>query len=91
VYLVSKLQPTSPHGGQRMHIRPIVARVLAGAALTTTLAAAGLVIAMPAPAAAGPSQVYVVHAIPATPVDVWFNGELKIPNFQPKAVAGPLS
>lgn len=41
--------------------------------------------------AADTSQVYVVHGIPGTPVDVYVNGDLTIPDFQPEAVAGPLA
>ncbi len=41
--------------------------------------------------AAGTSQVYVVHGIPGTPVDVYVNGDRQLPDFQPDAVAGPLS
>ncbi len=40
--------------------------------------------------AADTSQVYVVHGIPNTPVDVYVNGALTLTDFQPEAVAGPL-
>ncbi len=41
--------------------------------------------------AADTSQVYVVHGIPGTPVDVYVDGKLQIPDFQPEQVAGPLA
>ncbi len=41
--------------------------------------------------AASSSQVYVVHGIPGTPVDVYVNGKETLPNFQPGKVAGPLN
>ncbi len=41
--------------------------------------------------AAETSQVYVVHGIPGTPVDVYVDGKLTIPDFQPEQVAGPLA
>ncbi|HEX6872718.1 MAG TPA: DUF4397 domain-containing protein [Micromonosporaceae bacterium] len=50
---------------------------------------ASLGLTTPANAAAT-SKVYVVHGIPATPVDVWVNGAKTLSNFQPKDVAGPL-
>jgi len=73
-----------------MQFASILRRSLTGAAVTVAVLATGLVAAAPAQAA-DPSQVYVVHGIPGTPVDVWVNGAVKIPNFQPKAVAGPLA
>ena len=72
-----------------MQFASILRRSLTGAAVTVAVLATGLVAASPAQAA-DTSQVYVVHGIPATPVDVWVNGAVKVPNFQPKAVAGPL-
>ena len=61
----------------------------AGVALAAGLAG-GVVLASPGYAAAEPSQVFVVHGIPGTPVDVYVNGEKTLDNFQPKDVAGPL-
>lgn len=34
---------------------------------------------------------YVVHGIPGVPVDVYVNGALAIPNFQPGTTAGPFN
>ena len=42
-------------------------------------------------AAADNASVSVVHGIPKTPVNVFVNGKLTLRNFQPGAVAGPLS
>jgi len=64
--------------------KTIAAGVVAGFAL-----AAGLV--MPAQAiSATTADLYVFHGIPDTPVDVWVNGEVKVPDFQPGTFAGPL-
>jgi hypothetical protein len=57
--------------------KTIAAGIVAGFAL-----AAGFV----APASAvsdTTADLYVFHGIPDTPVDVWVNGEVAIPNFQP--------
>ncbi|MEU8006028.1 DUF4397 domain-containing protein [Catellatospora sp. NPDC049111] len=50
----------------------------------TTLAAGS-------PAYAASSEVYVVHGIPATPVDVYVDGKITLQGFQPGQVAGPLT
>jgi hypothetical protein len=64
--------------------KTIAAGVVAGFAL-----AAGLV--MPAQAiSATTADLYVFHGIPDTPVDVWVNGEVTVPDFQPGTFAGPL-
>jgi hypothetical protein len=62
------------------------------AAVAGLLAAIALVVpALSGPAtAADTSQVYVVHGIPATPVDVYVNGSLTLTAFQPEDVQGPL-
>lgn len=67
----------------------VLRRALAGAAASVVVLGAGLALATPAQAAET-SKVYVVHGIPATPVDVYVNGTKTLDNFQPKAVAGPL-
>jgi hypothetical protein len=36
------------------------------------------------------ADLYVLHAVPATPVDVYVNGALTLDDFQPGALAGPL-
>ncbi|MEM8905997.1 MAG: DUF4397 domain-containing protein [Actinomycetota bacterium] len=36
------------------------------------------------------SEVYVLHGIPGVNVDVYVNGELTLPAFEPETVAGPL-
>lgn len=64
--------------------KTIAAGIVAGFAL-----AAGFV----APASAisdTTADLYVFHGIPDLPVDVWVNGEVKVPNFQPGTFAGPL-
>ncbi|WP_410626932.1 DUF4397 domain-containing protein [Amycolatopsis sp. cmx-8-4] len=54
--------------------------------------AATLPVALPGVAAAADeSMVSVVHGIPGQPVDVYVNGKKTLDNFQPAAVAGPLS
>lgn len=64
--------------------KTIAAGVVAGIAL-----AAGFI----APATASTADnatLYVFHGIPDTPVDVWVNGEVAVPDFQPGTFAGPL-
>ncbi|MGX6600822.1 DUF4397 domain-containing protein [Micromonosporaceae bacterium Da 78-11] len=71
---------------RRMNFRRPAA-VLAAALITF-----GGVSALTAtPALAASSQVYVVHGIPGTPVDVYVNGKKTLPDFQPGKVAGPLT
>ncbi len=36
------------------------------------------------------ADLYVLHAVPATPVDVYVNGALTLDDFQPSDLAGPL-
>ncbi len=38
----------------------------------------------------GKAELFVLHGIPATPVDVWVNGAKALPNFVPGDFAGPL-
>ncbi len=56
---------------------------------TTTLVA---LAAAPAGAqdASETSDVYVVHAIPGQPVDVYVNGDPALEDFQPEAIEGPI-
>lgn len=64
--------------------KTIAAGVIAGFAL-----AAGFI----APATASSAEnatLSVLHGIPATPVDVYVNGELTVDDFQPGQFAGPL-
>jgi hypothetical protein len=68
-----------------MRTRSLLHRALAAAGVAAI--GAGL---LATPAYAANSKVYVVHGIPATPVDVWVNGAKTLENFQPKDVAGPL-
>ena len=35
--------------------------------------------------------VYVVHGVPGLTVDVYVNGDLTLPGFEPETIAGPLS
>ncbi|MBB5868101.1 hypothetical protein F4553_001480 [Allocatelliglobosispora scoriae] len=69
--------------------RSIPRTVAYGAVALAVAAVAGLASVTPAYAAT--SQVYVVHGIPATPVDVYVNDKLTLEDFQPGTVAGPLS
>jgi Domain of unknown function (DUF4397) len=64
-------------------------RLLAGACLGT-LAVAGLAAAPASAADADSADLYVLHAVPDTPVDVYVNGALTLDDFAPGALAGPL-
>lgn len=62
------------------------------AAAVFGIAAGFAVLATGGPAgAADNASVTVVHGIPATPVNVFVNGDLTLRNFTPGTVAGPLS
>lgn len=63
-------------------------KIVAGAAIGV-LAAVG--IAMPAQAISPTTaDLYVLHAVPDLPVDVYVNGALTLDDFQPGDLAGPL-
>ncbi|ROQ02069.1 uncharacterized protein DUF4397 [Rathayibacter sp. PhB93] len=64
-------------------------RLLAGACLGT-LAVAGLAAAPASAADADSADLYVLHAVPDTPVDVYVNGALTLDDFTPGSLAGPL-
>ena len=64
--------------------KTIAAGIVAGFAL-----AAGF-IAPASAISASSADLYVFHGIPATPVDVWVNGEVAVPDFQPGTFAGPI-
>jgi hypothetical protein len=51
--------------------------------------AVAMLVAVPASAAEG-GKVTVIHGIPGLTVDVFVNGELTLPGFEPGDVAGPL-
>ena len=52
--------------------------------------AVGLVAAPAQAISTTTADLYVLHAVPATPVDVYVNGTLTLDDFQPGALAGPL-
>lgn len=54
------------------------------------VAAATALATAPAAAAADTATVYVVHGIPATPVDVYVDGARALDDFRPATSAGPL-
>ena len=63
-------------------------RILAGAAVGLLMVAGA---ALPAHArSATTADLSVLHAVPATPVDVYVNGTLTLDDFQPGTLAGPL-
>jgi hypothetical protein len=70
-----------------MNIR---AALMASATLLAVAAPAAVLGATPASAATDAS-VTVVHGIPNTPVDVYVDGKITLPNFQFKTVTAPLS
>ena len=71
-----------------MRMPTLRAACLAAGLLGVTAATAATV---PAQAAAGSATVTVVHGIPATPVDVYANGQKILTNFTFKTVTSPLS
>lgn len=64
--------------------KTIAAGIVAGFALAAGFAAPASAIS------ATTADLYVFHGIPDTPVDVWVNGEVAVPDFQPGTFAGPL-
>jgi hypothetical protein len=66
-------------------------RSLAGGFALVAVLALAIAGLSSGPASAADSQVYVVHGIPGTPVDVYAGGTLALPMFQPGDVAGPLT
>lgn len=65
-------------------------RRITAAAAVGSLAIAATLFGATAASAADTAEVYVVHGIPDTPVDVYVNGALTLDDFQPETVAGPL-
>ncbi|MBO0985608.1 DUF4397 domain-containing protein [Rathayibacter sp. SD072] len=55
-----------------------------------TLAVVGLAAAPANAADADSADLYVLHAVPDTPVDVYVNGALTLDDFTPGTLAGPL-
>jgi Domain of unknown function (DUF4397) len=66
-------------------------RLATAVALGVAAPAAVLIGAAGPASAAGNASVSVVHGIPGTPVNVFVNGTLTLPDFTPGTVAGPLS
>ena len=65
--------------------RTLIAGTAAGC-----IAALGLVAAPAGAISPTTADLYVLHAVPATPVDVYVNGALTLDDFQPGDLAGPL-
>jgi hypothetical protein len=70
-----------------MHIRTCIAAAVA----ITAGAFVPFLVNTAAQAASAPAEVTVVHGIPKTPVDVYVNGRLTLPDFTFDKVAGPLA
>jgi predicted cupin superfamily sugar epimerase len=60
-------------------------------AVALATSGAPLLLSTPAHAASAPAEVTVVHGIPNTPVDVYVDGKLALPDFTFGSVAGPLA
>jgi len=60
--------------------------------MATVLLAAGLVLlgALPAGAQQDTVTVWYMNGVPGTPVDVYWDDALKVPNFQPGGISDPL-
>lgn len=62
--------------------------------LGTIALGAAAAFAVPAAASADtadPAELFVLHGVPDTTVDVWVNGDLTLDDFEPGDVAGPSS
>ncbi len=66
-------------------------RACATVAVALAASAAPLLFSAPAQAGSAPAEVTVVHGIPNTPVDVYVDGKLTLPDFTFGQVAGPLA
>lgn len=65
--------------------KSVIAGLAAGALL-------GLVLGAPATAVEnGKAELFVLHGVPDTPVDVYVNGTKTLPNFMPGSLEGPLN
>jgi hypothetical protein len=73
-----------------MKLMTIRHALLASAMVAAVAAPTALLAATPA-SAASTATVTVVHGIPNTPVDVYVNGKITLPDFQFKTVTAPLS
>lgn len=73
-----------------MMLRTIRQALMASAMMVAVAAPVAVLAATPA-SAATTATVTVVHGIPNTPVDVYVNGKVTLPNFQFKTVTAPLS
>jgi hypothetical protein len=60
-------------------------------ALMVAVLALALAAAVPAFAAGGNGTVTVIHGVPGLVVDVYVNGALALPNFEPYTVTDPIS
>jgi hypothetical protein len=60
------------------------------AAVVSTVVGVGCVVAASPAAAQDTADVYVVHGVPDTPVDVYVDGKRAIDDFQPGTVEGPV-
>jgi hypothetical protein len=67
-----------------------VRKTLTAGSVAGTIAALALAATPAAAISPTTADLYVLHAVPATPVDVYVNGALTLDDFQPGALAGPL-
>jgi hypothetical protein len=67
-----------------------VRKTLIAGSVAGTIAALALSATPAAAISPTTADLYVLHAVPATPVDVYVNGTLTLDDFQPGALAGPL-
>ena len=66
-------------------------KAISAVAVALAASAAPLLVSGPVQAASAPAEVTVVHGIPNTPVDVYVDGKLTLPDFTFGKVAGPLA
>lgn len=71
-------------------MRSRTTKLLLAAAAGGALVAGPLFAAGPAFASSADATVTVVHGVPGVPVDVYVNGKLTLPKFQPDTVTQPL-
>ena len=72
-------------------MRRVIGAILGGVLAVGLLGSAAGAAPAPAAQANSTATLSAIHAIPNTPVDVYVNGTLTVPDFQPGTIAGPLS
>jgi hypothetical protein len=72
-------------------MRRVIGAILGGVLAVGLFGSAAGATPVQSARASGTATLSAIHAIPNTPVDVYVNGTVTVPDFQPGTIAGPLS